>query len=81
MSRDHPVAPCARPPVPTTLHLLRERRGMVGMGGAIYDTLSNTLNSEAVTYSITLGLRVEQNLYTAELAAISMAIRCLLLDL
>jgi hypothetical protein len=54
------------------------RRGMVGMGGAVYDTLSNR---EATTYSVTLGPRAEQNLYTAELAAISTAIRCLPPDL
>jgi hypothetical protein len=54
------------------------RRGMVGMGGAIYDTLSNR---EATTYSVTLGPRAEQNLYTAELAAISMATGCLPPDL
>ena len=48
------------------------------MGGAIYDTLSNR---EATTYSVTLGPRAEQNLYTAELAAILMAIGCLPPDL
>ena len=54
---------------------------MVGMGGVVYDTHSNTPNREAVTYSITLGPRAEQNLYTAELVAIAMAIRCLPPDL
>jgi hypothetical protein len=54
-----------------------ERRGIVGMGGAIYDTLSNRQNGEPITYSVTLGTRTEQNPYTAELAAIAMAIRCL----
>jgi len=53
----------------------------VGIKGAIYNTLSNTPNSETVIYLITLGLRAEQNLYIAELAAISMAIKYLLLDL
>ena len=48
------------------------------MGGVVRDTLSNR---EAVIYLITLGLRAEQNLYTAELAAILMAIRCLPPDL
>ena len=57
------------------------RRGMVGMGGVVHDTLSNTPNREAITYSITLGPKAEQHLYTAELMAISMAIRGLLLDL
>jgi hypothetical protein len=54
-----------------------ERRGMVGMGGAIHDTLGNTPNREPVIYSVTLGTRAEQNPYTAELAAIVMAMRCL----
>lgn len=54
-----------------------ERRGMVGMGGAIHDTLGNTPNGELVIYSVTLGTRAEQNPYTAELAAIVMAMRCL----
>jgi ribonuclease HI len=52
-----------------------ERDGIVGMGGAIYDTLGTMPNREPVTYSITLGPRTEQNAYTAELAAIAMAMR------
>ena len=48
------------------------------MEGAVYDTLSNR---EATIYSVTLGLKAEQNLYTAKLAAILMVIKCLLLDL
>ena len=51
---------------------------MVGMGGAIYDTLSNR---EATIYLVTLGPRAEQNLYTAKLAAILMATGCLPPDL
>ena len=51
------------------------------MGGIIYNTLSNTPNREAVIYLIILGLRVEQNLYTAKLIAILIVIRGLLLDL
>jgi len=51
------------------------------MGGVVYNTLSNTLNREAVIYLIILGPRAEQNLYIAELAAILMVIRYLLLDL
>jgi hypothetical protein len=47
------------------------------MGGAIHDTLGNTPNREPVIYSVTLGTRAEQNPYTAELAAIVMAMRCL----
>ena len=54
---------------------------MVGIGGVVCDTLSNTLNREAVIYLIILGLRAEQNLYMAELVAILIVIRCLLLDL
>jgi hypothetical protein len=57
---------------------LSGRRGIVGIGGVICDTLSNR---EVVIYLITLGPKVEQNLYTAELAAISIAIRYLLPDL
>lgn len=52
-----------------------ERNGIVGMGGAIRDTLMN--RPEPTTYSITLGARTEQNSYTAELEAIGMAMRCL----
>ena len=47
------------------------------MGGAIHDTLSDMRNGEPITYSVTLGTRTEQNPYTAELAAIAMAMRCL----
>ena len=54
-----------------------ERRGVVGMGGAIRDTLSNMLNREPVIYSVTVGTRAEQNPYTAELGAIAMAMKCL----
>lgn len=54
-----------------------ERRGIVGMGGVIYDTLGNMQNGEPITYSVTLRARTEQNPYTAELAAIAIAMRCL----
>jgi hypothetical protein len=57
------------------------RKGMVGMGGAIHDTSGNTSSREPVTYSITVGTRSEQTPYTAELAAIAMAMRCLPPDL
>ena len=50
---------------------------MVGMRGAIRDTLNHRLNGKPTTYSITLGERTEQNPYTAELASIALAIRCL----
>jgi ribonuclease HI len=52
-----------------------ERKGMVGMGGVIHDTLSTGTNREPITYSVTLGTRAEQNPYTAELEAIAMAMR------
>jgi ribonuclease HI len=45
------------------------------MGGAIHDTLSNEPNQKPITYSVTLGTRTEQNPYTAELAAMAMALR------
>ena len=47
----------------------------------IYNTLSNILNRETVIYLIILGLKAEQNLYTAKLMAILMAIKGLPLDL
>ena len=51
---------------------------MVGIGSAVYNTLSNR---EATIYSVTLKPKVKQNLYTAELTAILMVIRYLLLNL
>ena len=48
------------------------------MGGTVYNTFSNR---EVTIYSVTLGLKIEQNLYTAKLAAILIVIKCLLLDL
>ena len=51
------------------------------MEGVIHNTLSNILNREAIIYLITLGLKAEQNLYTAKLIVILMAIKSLLLDL
>src|SRR5207244_1018779 len=50
---------------------------IVRMGRAIYDTLGNMQNGKPTTYSVTLRTRTEQNPYTAELAAIAMAMRCL----
>jgi hypothetical protein len=57
------------------------RKGRVGMGGAIHDTLGITTGREPITYSATLGARTEHNPYTAELAAIAMAIEQLPLHL
>ena len=48
-----------------------ERKGIVGMGGAISDTFGMVQNGELVRYSATLGKRTEQNPYVAELAAIA----------
>jgi hypothetical protein len=58
-----------------------ERRGMVGMGGVIHDTLGIVTGREPITYSVTLGARTEQNPYTAELAAIAVAMKRLPLHL
>lgn len=52
-----------------------ERKGMVGMGGAIFDTYSRMPNGQPITFAITLGPRSEQNPYVAELEAIAMAIQ------
>jgi ribonuclease HI len=57
------------------------RKGKVGMGGAIHDTLGNIPNREPVTYSITVETRTKQNPHTAELAAIAIATRYLPPDL
>ena len=51
------------------------RKGIVGMGGAIHDTLGIVTGREPITYPVTLGARTEQNRYTAELAAMSMAMK------
>jgi hypothetical protein len=43
------------------------RKGMVGMGGAIYDTLGlATRRERPIMYAVTLGARTEQNPYIAE---------------
>jgi hypothetical protein len=57
------------------------RKGIVGMGGAIHDTLGIATGREPITYSVTLGTRTEQNPYTAELAAMAMAMKRLPLHL
>jgi hypothetical protein len=53
------------------------RKGMVGMGGAIYDALGIVTRRDPITFAATLGPRTEQNPYIAELAAMAMAMRCL----
>ncbi|CZR65320.1 uncharacterized protein PAC_15220 [Phialocephala subalpina] len=52
-----------------------ERKGVVGMGGAIHDTLGIVTSREPIIYSATLGARTEQNPYTAELAAMAIAMK------
>lgn len=48
--------------------------GIVGMGGIARDTLFNRTNETVTSYAVALGTREEQNPYTAELAAIAMAL-------
>jgi hypothetical protein len=57
------------------------RKGIVGMGGVIHDTLGIVTGRELITYPVTLGTRTEQNPYTAELAAMAMAMKRLPLHL
>ncbi|KAL6405551.1 reverse transcriptase [Ilyonectria robusta] len=54
-----------------------EKAGRVGMGGIVRDTLGNTPGEVVARYSITIGSRDDQNVYTAELEAIAMALRCM----
>jgi hypothetical protein len=51
------------------------RNGLVGLGGTVRDTTAEVLD-RPVSYSITLGPKTEQNSYTAELAAMAMAVTC-----
>ncbi|KAL6405411.1 hypothetical protein AUP68_11165 [Ilyonectria robusta] len=53
-----------------------EKAGRVGMGGIVRDTLGNRPGQVVARYSITIGSRDDQNVYTAELEAIAMALRC-----
>jgi ribonuclease HI len=53
------------------------KNGMVGMGGVVHDTTINGSGRVLASYSVTLGSRDEQNSYTAELAAVAMALRCM----
>ena len=52
-----------------------ERKGMVGMGGAIFDTYGRMPNGRPITFAVTLGPRDEQNPYVAELEAMTMAVQ------
>jgi hypothetical protein len=51
-----------------------EKGNIIGIGGAIQDTHSG---NDPVIYSRVLGSREKQNPYTAELAAIAIAMRCM----
>jgi hypothetical protein len=53
------------------------KNGMVGMGGVVHDTTLNGVGGVLASYSVTLGPSDEQNPYTAELAAVAMALRCM----
>ncbi|KAI8416526.1 hypothetical protein FOFC_02837 [Fusarium oxysporum] len=54
------------------------RNGLVGMGGVVRNTASGGVNDDVIAkYSVTLGLRDEQNAYMAELEAIAMVLRCM----
>jgi ribonuclease HI len=54
------------------------KKGMVGIGGVARDTLFSRTSEIVAYYSVALGTREEQNPYTAELAAIAMALENLL---
>ena len=49
------------------------RNGVVGLGGAVRDTTAEMLD-RPVLYSVTLGPKTGQNPYSAELAAVAMAV-------
>jgi ribonuclease HI len=51
------------------------KEGIVGMGGIAQDNLFSGSREIVVNYAVTLGTREEQNPYTAELAAIAMALK------
>ncbi|MDN5289591.1 MAG: Endonuclease/exonuclease/phosphatase [Mucilaginibacter sp.] len=51
------------------------KKGIVGMGDSAQDTLFNWTSEAVINYAVTLGTRDEQNPYTAELAAIAMALK------
>jgi hypothetical protein len=48
----------------------------VGIGGSMRDTRINDTEEAITSYSVSLGTRIEQNPYTAELAAIAAALKC-----
>lgn len=54
-----------------------QKGDVVGMGGVVHDTTLNSAGEVLASYSVTLGSGEEQNPYTAELAAIAMALKCM----
>ncbi|KAI5456262.1 hypothetical protein BGZ63DRAFT_367547 [Mariannaea sp. PMI_226] len=52
-----------------------EKAGRVGIGGIVRDTLGNRPGQMLARYSIMIGSRDNQNIYTAELEAIVMVLR------
>jgi hypothetical protein len=52
-----------------------KRKGIVDIGGAIFDTYGRMLNRQPITFTITLRPRSEQNTYIAELEAIVVVIQ------
>lgn len=46
-----------------------------GIRGAIHDTLGIITSKEPITYLATLGIRAEQNPYTAKLAAMAIVMK------
>ncbi|KJZ67989.1 hypothetical protein HIM_12623 [Hirsutella minnesotensis 3608] len=53
-----------------------QKDGMVGIGGVVYSTSHDRPDMVLTSYSVCLGTAEEQNPYTAELAAIAMALMC-----
>ena len=53
-----------------------QKDGMVGMGGVVCNVNRNRPGEVLASYSVALGPTDEQNPYTAELAAIAMALMC-----
>ncbi|KAL6406417.1 reverse transcriptase [Ilyonectria robusta] len=53
-----------------------KKGGIVGMGGVARNATRNNAGEVVTSYSVTLGPGDEQNPYTAELAAIAMALEC-----
>lgn len=54
-----------------------ERKAIVRIRVAIYDTLSIVMSRQLITQSVTVASRLKQNSYTAELTAIATDIKCL----